>query len=87
MFSSLPADCGRRLQYGLQRIATVWYRPSEKTLRTPEYFVHETNDWLVLPYEMSGFSIDELKTNRPEMRELLERLAPYVKADDELPVG
>ena len=69
------------------RIATVWYRPSEKTLRTPEYFVHETSDWLVLPYEMSGFSIDELKTNRPEMRELLERLAPYVKADDELPVG
>ena len=26
------------------RIATVWYRPTEKTLRTPEYFVHETSD-------------------------------------------
>jgi hypoxanthine phosphoribosyltransferase len=69
------------------RIATVWYRPSEKTLRTPEYFVHETSDWLVLPYEMSGFSIHELKTNRPEMKELFERLAPYVKQDDELPIG
>ena len=69
------------------RIATVWYRPSEKTLRTPEYFVHETSDWLVLPYEMAGFSIDELKANRPEMKELLERLAPYVKPDDELPIG
>ena len=69
------------------RVATVWYRPSEKTLRTPEYFVHETNDWLVLPYEMSGFSIQELKANRPEMKELLERLAPYVKQDDELPIG
>ena len=69
------------------RIATVWYRPSEKTLRTPEYFVHETDDWLVLPYEMSGFSIQELKTNRPEMKALFERLAPYVKPDDELPIG
>ena len=69
------------------RIATVWYRPSEKTLRTPEYFVHETSDWLVLPYEMSGFSIQELKANRPEMKELFERLAPYVKSDDELPIG
>jgi hypoxanthine phosphoribosyltransferase len=69
------------------RIATVWYRPSEKTLRTPDYFVHETSDWLVLPYEMSGFSLQELKANRPEMRELLERLAPHVKPADELPIG
>jgi len=63
------------------RIATVWYRPTEKTLRTPEYFVHETQDWLVLPYEMSGFSLDELRSNRPEMSALLDRLEPHVKAD------
>ena len=63
------------------RIATVWYRPTEKTLRTPDYFVHETDDWLVLPYEMSGFSIDELRENRPEMLALIDRLAPHVKAD------
>ncbi len=62
------------------RIATVWYRPTEKTLRTPEYFVHETNEWLVLPYELSGFSIDELRENRPEMSALFDRLAPHVKA-------
>jgi hypoxanthine phosphoribosyltransferase len=69
------------------RIATVWYRPSEKTLRRPEYFVHETTDWLVLPYEMCGFSIEELQANRPEMKDLLERLSPYIKLDDELPIG
>jgi uncharacterized protein len=63
------------------RIATVWYRPTEKTLRTPDYFVHETDDWLVLPYELSGFSIDELRENRPEMLGLIDRLAPHVKAD------
>ena len=63
------------------RIATVWYRPTEKTLRTPDYFVHETDDWLVLPYELSGFSIDELRKNRPEMVGLIDRLAPHVKAD------
>jgi uncharacterized protein len=62
------------------RIATVWYRPTEKTLRTPDYFVHETNDWLVLPYELSGFSLDELRENRPEMLALIDRLAPHVKA-------
>jgi len=69
------------------RVATVWYRPSEKTLRVPEYYVHETSDWLVLPYELSGFSISELTENRPEMAGLLKRLAPHVKTDDDLPVG
>jgi len=64
------------------RIGTVWYRPTEKTLRTPDYYVHETDDWLVLPYELSGFSIAELKQNRPELAGLLERLQPHVKADD-----
>ena len=63
------------------RIATVWYRPTDKTQRTPDYFVRETTDWLVLPYELSGFSIDELKENRPEIGGLLERLAPHVKSD------
>lgn len=64
------------------RIATVWYRPTEKTLRTPDYFVHETSQWLVLPYELSGFSIDELRENRPQMSHLIDRLAPHVKSVD-----
>jgi hypoxanthine phosphoribosyltransferase len=68
------------------RIATVWYRPTEKTLRIPDYFVHETSDWLVLPYELSGFTIDELRKNRPEMAGLFDRLAPHVKADNEIRV-
>lgn len=69
------------------RIATVWYRPTEKTVRTPDFFVHETDDWLVLPYELSGFSIRELRQNRPEMADLLDRLAPHVTSEDGLPVG
>lgn len=69
------------------RVGTVWYRPSEKTLRVPEYYVHETREWLVLPYELSGFSITELTENRPEMADLLKRLSPHVKTEDDLPVG
>ena len=65
------------------RVATVWYRPTEKTLRTPEYFVHKTDDWLVLPYELSGFTIDELRKNRPEMSGLIDRLAPHVNTQDD----
>ena len=86
VISQLTRKTRRNLPHDI-RIATVWYRPSDKTLRTPEYFVHETRDWLVLPYEMSGFSIAELRENRPEMGALLKRLAPYVKSEDDLPLG
>ena len=80
VISQLARKTRRNLPQDI-RIGTVWYRPSEKTLRTPDYFVHETNDWLVLPYELSGFSIEELGRNRPELAGLLERLAPHVRAD------
>jgi hypoxanthine phosphoribosyltransferase len=60
------------------RIASVWYRPTEKTLRRPDYYVHETADWLVLPYELSGLSIDELRQNRPELGDVIDRLKPFV---------
>jgi len=73
----------RRNLPGDIRVATVWYRPTEKTLRTPDYYVHETSDWLVLPYELSGFSIDELRENRPDMAGLIDRLQPFVKTEGE----
>jgi hypoxanthine phosphoribosyltransferase len=56
------------------RIAAVWYRPTDKTLREPDYFVHETSDWLVLPYELCGLSIEELRQNRPELSGVIDRL-------------
>jgi hypoxanthine phosphoribosyltransferase len=68
---NLPADI---------RVATVWYRPTPRTLRIPDYFVHETNDWLVLPYELSGQSLDELQENRPELAGILDRLERHLKA-------
>jgi hypoxanthine phosphoribosyltransferase len=68
---NLPADI---------RVATVWYRPTPRTLRTPEYFVHETDDWLVLPYELSGQSLEELRENRPELAGILDRLERHLQA-------
>jgi hypothetical protein len=61
------------------RIGSVWYRPTEKTIRTPDYFVHETNEWLVLPYEMSGLTIEELQANRPELASIIDRLRPFTR--------
>jgi hypoxanthine phosphoribosyltransferase len=69
----------RRNLPGDIRVATVWFRPTPATLRTPEYYVHETDDWLVLPYELSGQSLEELRAYRPELAGTLDRLERQLK--------
>ena len=65
------------------RIATVWYRPTEKTLRTPDYFVHETRDWLVLAlrtYRVLDRRVE--RANKPELSSIIDQgLEPFVRAD------
>ena len=62
------------------RIATVWYRPTERTIRPPDFYVHETNDWLILPYELSGLSIEELRENKTEIRPVIDRLEALLES-------
>lgn len=64
------------------RIASVWYRPTERTLRTPDYFVHETRNWLALPYELTGMTPDELREQRPELGSIIDRLEPLLSSPD-----
>ena len=77
VISQLAEKTRRNLPQDI-RIATVWYRPTARTLRVPDYYVHETGDWLVLPYELTGMSIDELRENRPELGSIVDRLAALV---------
>ena len=62
------------------RVASVWYRPTERTLRTPDYFVHETRNWLALPYELTGMTLDELREARPQLKAIIDRLEPLTES-------
>ncbi len=62
------------------RIATVWYRPTDRTLRTPDFYVHETADWLILPYELSGLSLPDLREYKPEIQPVIDRLGALIDA-------
>lgn len=43
------------------RVATVYFKPSmNKVKGKPDYFVHETDQWLVFPHELQGLSMDEI---------------------------
>ena len=56
----LRARCRRNMPEGV-KVATVWYKPSKnKTDRTPDFYLHETEAWLVFPHELHGLSQDEI---------------------------
>jgi len=43
------------------KIACPWYKPSRNTTNfKPDFWLHETDDWLVFPHELSGLSKEEV---------------------------
>ena len=55
------------------KIATVFYKPSKnQTNLTPDYFMRETEEWLVFPHELNGLSDQELAHNKPCADEILK---------------
>ena len=57
------------------RIATRYFKPSKnKTDRIPDYYIHETDEWLVFPHELQGLSMDEIKSNKPELDSLIKNI-------------
>ena len=57
------------------RIAVPWYKPARnRTGRVPDYYLHETDQWLVLPYELNGLSLDEIRAHKPFLAPLIDRL-------------
>lgn len=44
------------------RVATIYYKPMRNlTDRTPDFYVHETDEWTVFPHELRGCSEDEIR--------------------------
>ena len=57
------------------RIATPYFKPSNnQTKLKPNYFLHETDKWLVFPHELEGLSIDEIKNHKPELHDLIDKV-------------
>jgi hypoxanthine phosphoribosyltransferase len=56
------------------RIATVWFKPEKNvTDLVPDYYVNETNRWLVFPHELDGLTADEVSGQKPVIADLVTR--------------
>ena len=57
------------------RVAMPWYKPERNIIDiVPDYYIHETDDWLVFPHEMDGLTEKEIFTNKKNMKEILSQV-------------
>ncbi|MEL7538245.1 MAG: phosphoribosyltransferase family protein [Pseudomonadota bacterium] len=54
------------------RVAVPYYKPTRNlTDRVPDYYLHETEDWLKFPHSLEGLSDAEVASHRPELAAIL----------------
>ncbi len=62
------------------RIATPYFKPTKnRTSITPNYYIHETDKWLVFPHEIDGLNRIELAENKPGLLPFVDEMDEYYK--------
>lgn len=55
------------------RVAVPYYKPSRnQTDIVPDYYLHETEEWLKYPHSLEGLSKEEIAEHRPELYEIIK---------------
>ena len=74
VITDLRTRCRRNMPADL-RVATCWYKPTKnETGRIPDYFVRETDQWLVFPHELQGLSAKEVCDGKPHISDIVMAL-------------
>jgi hypoxanthine phosphoribosyltransferase len=61
------------------KVATPYFKPNKnQTNRQPDFYLYETEKWLVFPHELEGLSIEEIIEFKPELSEFAEKIKPFI---------
>ncbi|RTR34919.1 phosphoribosyltransferase [Shewanella atlantica] len=53
------------------RIACPYYKPKNTSVPLkPDYYIHESEEWLVFPHEVSGLSVEELAEGKGDLKNI-----------------
>lgn len=57
------------------RVATPWYKPGNNaTSRVPDFYLHETDSWLVFPHEINGLIEQEIQSSKPWLHQIMQQV-------------
>ena len=55
------------------RVAVPYYKPTRREVdRVPDYFLEETDAWLMYPHSLEGLTVDEIREHRPALFEVIK---------------
>ena len=55
------------------RIACPWYKPSKNSVDfEPDYYLRESEDWLVFPHELDGLELSEITGGKKDLANILD---------------
>jgi|TARA_X000000368_G_C22850196_1_gene631785 hypoxanthine phosphoribosyltransferase len=61
------------------KIATPYFKPANiKSATRPDFYLYETDKWLVFPHEIQDLSRQELLQYKPELASIVESLSTYL---------
>ena len=73
VITRLKAKCRRNTPEEI-RVAVPYFKPGKNLSgRKPDYFLHTTEDWLVLPYELQGLSAEEIAKYKSDVAPLIRQ--------------
>ena len=74
VITRLRSKCRRNMPEEV-RVAVPYFKPGKNLSgRQPDYFLHTTEDWLVLPYELQGLTPEEITQHKPVVASILSDL-------------
>ena len=55
------------------RVACPWYKPTKNRVQfEPDYYLHESAEWLVFPHELSGLEGAEIAAGKKDLADILD---------------
>jgi hypoxanthine phosphoribosyltransferase len=55
------------------RVACPWYKPTKNSVKfEPDYYLHESADWLVFPHELAGLEAAEIIAGKKDLGNILD---------------
>ena len=55
------------------RVACPWYKPSKNSVDIePDYYCHESEEWLVFPHELSGLTPEEIAEGKSDLKNIID---------------
>lgn len=50
------------------RVGCPWYKPNKRAVDIiPDYYLYESDDWLVFPHELDGLTVDEIVNGKTDL--------------------